>query len=281
MNRSLKVLPIGAVSIFSSLLLASPSFAATSTTSGDQPYPPPEPDEGGWFHYQYHLPEDARIRTIQGTSNGDGVCHFEDGASLAPDEDVISAQEVAYNPDTCESRIATSDAPIGGAESPPAERGDAGAEEQAEPEDTQPSSDSPEAQQTRSSGHLWSWYEDPPGIKVTEVDNRTAWSWDGSDVLSSPPPTGGETIDYFTASGWALEEQDRQNSHNSDRTTSSTYAHFRNGVFCLGITTHVHADRNAVHGEADGTLDGNWNWSRSGGCNALLSFNNQLERTQN
>lgn len=280
MKKSYKILSIGAVGILSSALMTTPSFAESSAND-EQPYSQSEPDADGWFHYEGALPADAEIHTIQGTSDGEGGCHFEDGASLAPGEDLVSTQEVAYNPETCESRLATSETPIGGEDVPPSERGVGGQEGQAELEAAQAPSEDTGAQQTRSSGHLWSWYEDPPGIKVTEVENRTTWSWDGSNVLSSPAPVGGYTIDYFSTSGWGVEEQDWQNSYNSEETTSSTYTHFRNGIFCAFITTHVYADRNTVHGQADGNLNGNWSWRKSGGCNGLLSFNSQLERTQN
>ena len=111
MKKSCKILTIGAVGILVSALMTTPSFAESSA-SDDQPYSQPEPDQDGWFHYEDSLPADAEIYTIQGTSDGEGGCHFEDSASLSPGEDLVSTQEVAYNPETCESRLATSDAPI-------------------------------------------------------------------------------------------------------------------------------------------------------------------------
>ena len=62
---------------------------------------------------------------------------------------------------------------------------------------------------------------------------------------------------------------------------SSSYAHFRNGIFCLTIDTHTYYDRNNAYGKYNGYLVGQVTWRKSGGCTGLLSFHSRLVRTLN
>ncbi|MFD0772890.1 hypothetical protein ACFQZ2_03020 [Streptomonospora algeriensis] len=270
--------------IFSVLSAGVLVATASSTASADEqgPYKPPQPNESGWIVYSEPPARSSTdVYTVQGEPDGNGTCHFQDEADLAPGESSITVDELAFNPETCESRIAA--APDSADEAAPVGEEEAAATaEAAEADETEESDESAAVQAaTRSSGYLWSWYEDPPGIKVTEAANHTTWSWNGSSVLSSPVPTGSQATRHFGTSGWSLESRNWRNVYNSWETTSSTYAHFRNNIFCATIDTHVYADRNTVNGQGDGNLHGEWNWSKSGGCNALLSFHNELERTQN
>lgn len=250
--------------------------AAPSAFAEDRPpYEPPIPDDSGWIFYTDSANRAADVHIIQGQSQKDGTCHFRNEATLLPGESTITVSELAFHPGTCRSRLALTTIPAD-------ETAPTGEEEfEATPEGAD--SEFPEADQaaTRSSGYLWSWYGDPLGLKVAEVSDSTTWSWDGSSVLSSPAPTGSQATRHFSTSGWRLEDHNWRNVYSPAQTTSSTYAHFRNDLFCVTIDTHAHADRNTVHGQADGDLQGVWSWSKSGGCDSLLSFNHRLERTLN
>lgn len=266
--------PLTKILISSALSGALVAAAAAGASAEEQaPYEPPVPDDSGWIVYTDAVVRSADVYTVQGEADEEGTCHFQDEAIVEPGESAVTVNELAFNPETCQSRLAS--APVTEDEEAPV----VGEEVEATPEDSEAADADAVPAATRSSGYLWSWYEDPPGIKVTEVANYTTWSWDGSSVLSSPAPTGSEATRHFSVSGWSLQSSNWNNVYNSAQTTSSTYAHFRNNLFCLTIDTHVHVDRNTVHGQADGNLRGVWNWSKSGGCNALLSLNNQLERT--
>ncbi|RKS08529.1 hypothetical protein DFP74_4238 [Nocardiopsis sp. Huas11] len=264
-------------SLLSGALIA---VAAASASAQEQtPYEPPTPDSSGWIVYTDVVARSADVYTVQGEAGEEGTCHFQDEASLAPGESAVTVNEVAFNPDTCQSRLAST--PVAGSEEAPAGNEETEAIREASAEAGSEAEAEAARAATRSEGYLWSWYEDPPGIKVAEVANHTTWSWNGSGVLSSPGPVGNQGTRHFSTSGWSLESHNWNNVYNSSQTTSSTYAHFRNNLFCVTIDTHVYADRNTVHGQASGNLRGVWNWSKSGGCNSLLSFNHQLERTLN
>ncbi len=93
------------------------------------------------------------------------------------------------------------------------------------------------------------------------------------------------TRDYgwYSTSGWGLKENNffcrYENSQTQVR--SSSYAHFKNGIFCAFIDTHTYYDRNNAYGKANGYLVGTVNAYKKGGCTGLLSFHTQLRRTLN
>lgn len=85
--------------------------------------------------------------------------------------------------------------------------------------------------------------------------------------------------------GWSLEDNNFQGSADCAKVRSSSFAHFRNGIFCAAVffppfaffPTHTRYDRNTVEGYADGTSGYFYNWSKSGGCSSLLAFRHRIE----
>jgi len=62
---------------------------------------------------------------------------------------------------------------------------------------------------------------------------------------------------------------------------STSFVHFKNGVFCFFTDTHVYYDRNHAIGYGDGRLVGRWRVTKSGACSGLLSVHNRTARTMN
>lgn len=235
----------------------------------------------GWTDYS-DAPADSTVETIQGTSDGAGGCILNLSASLSPGQDYTRADEIAFNSSTCQSKIAFS-------------HGSTAPAEPAEPTDTTTSSsglvpttsssskitastDATLATTYRSIGYMKSWYQDPVGLVVNSVKDTTDWYW---NRICATGRYGSYYYTWYSPSGWQLKENNFQNYYTCYQTTVSSYAHFRNGIFCFTIDTHTYYDRNTVHGRYDGWLLGNVYAYKSGGCTSLLSFHYALRRTYN
>jgi hypothetical protein len=131
-----------------------------------------------------------------------------------------------------------------------------------------------------SKGYHKSYFEDPPGIDVNSVRNDVDWVWNGSRVSNG---ICAYHYGWFSASGWGLHENNFFCRYESSQTQlrSSSYAHFKNGIFCAFIDTHTYYERNNAYGKANGNLVGTVNWRKTGGCTGLLSFHHFLRRTLN
>ena len=93
---------------------------------------------------------------------------------------------------------------------------------------------------------------------------------------------GGQTLTWFSPSGWSLVSNSWQNTFNCSATTSASTVLYRNGIFCAFVTTWASYNPNRVQGLQNGTLLGTWNDSVFGSvCVNLLRFRMQLTRTQN
>ena len=130
-----------------------------------------------------------------------------------------------------------------------------------------------------SAGYMKSWYQDPVGLVVNSVQNGTDWHWTGGCVIA--PVYGSYRYTWFSPSGWSLQGNNWTNVYSCAMSTSSSYVHFHNGIFCLFQSTDTYYNRNTVNGLANGTLAGSIHAVKSGGCIGLLSFHYTLRRTLN
>jgi hypothetical protein len=236
-----------------------------------------EAQDDGWIHYRVPVIAGAEEVTLQGSFNQFGECEIPLDSALAPTSSVSTVDEIAHNPETC-----TSKALLGTTDTADEQPNDAEKEEgDSKTEVGSGTQGDIGIQAVRSAGYFKSYYEDPPQIDVTSVTNSTEWSWSGKAVLSSPVPRGGYSYGWYSPSGWGKKENDWSNVYNSTQTTSSSFVHYKNGVFCWPWDTHNTYNRNTVHGRKDGYLLGSVKANKSGGCTKLLSFHTKLKRTKN
>lgn len=232
-------------------------------------------------------PPGAVVQTVQGTSDGQGGCTLDFSAELAPGQTAARADEVAFDETTCQSQVAFTydanaapEAPIGGdadvSESGPVP---SPAEAAATARGATVKAPAPAPAPQRSAGYMKSWYQDPIALVVNSVQNATDWHWDGTCVVA--PVFGSYRYTWFSTSGWVLQQNNWQNTFNCTQSTSSSYVHFHNGIFCAFIATDTYYNRNTVHGKFNGTLTGNVSATKAGGCIRLLSFHWSLRRTLN
>ncbi|HXO38090.1 MAG TPA: hypothetical protein VN872_05610 [Candidatus Acidoferrum sp.] len=133
----------------------------------------------------------------------------------------------------------------------------------------------------QSAGFLKTWWIDPISITVNSVQNSTTWRWSGAGHCVTGI-LGGQTLTWFSPSGWSLVSDSWQNTFNCSATTSASTVLYRNGIFCAFFTTWASYNPNKVQGLQNGTLFGTWNDSVFGTvCVNLLRFRMQLTRTQN
>lgn len=131
---------------------------------------------------------------------------------------------------------------------------------------------------TKSSGWYRTWYQDPPGIDVTWARSTVTWNWNN---ISTSTVTCGHAWGWYSPSGWSRTDQGQACSNPSTGAQSETYGRFRNGLFCATIDTINYHWPTYVFGRKNGSLVGQQNSSKFGGCTGLLSFRHQLVRTLN
>jgi hypothetical protein len=142
---------------------------------------------------------------------------------------------------------------------------------------------------TRYGGaRLNAWFEDPPGLHVTETRSSVYWTWNGTNAFFDPPdtnPDGGglgcfASSSHLSASFWVRTGYDvncNKPSHR-DYVETATFASFANGIFCAGFNTYTEFNRARVRGWDDGHMQGLTHWEKSGVCHNLLSFHSQIIR---
>jgi hypothetical protein len=129
-----------------------------------------------------------------------------------------------------------------------------------------------------SAGYHKSYFEDPPGIDVNSVRNDVDWRWNGVRVSD-----GFCEWHHGWFAGWERREHNFFCRYENEQRQlrSSSFVHYRNGIFCLTIDAHTWYERNNAYGRRNGDLVGTVNWRKEGGCVGLLSFHHFLRRTLN
>ena len=224
-------------------------------------------------------PAGSIIETLRGTKDLAGNCNFKINMTLAPGEPAVQGDQLRIDVANCVTEIAVTRGDLAVAAIPPAES--ATATDQGNPVGGSGGStgDVVPLAYVESRGHLRTYWEDPVGLDVNGVKNTVDWKWNGVNCLS--PGWGSYAYDWYSPSGWALKDNNWQNVYDCSRQTSSSYVHYRNGLFCLTIDTHTYYDRNTIRGRWDGYLLAEWNTWNSGGCTGLLSFHYNFRRDLN
>jgi hypothetical protein len=233
---------------------------------------------------QAQLVDPIRI-TIQG-QHIIGGCQYEGEVVVRPGQPAVEQHEVLEDPTTC-TLMMEQGTPVDG-NGPHSDRtGHATLSVSNEAMGAQPvSTFSAAAATTHSAGYSKTWVEDPPGIDVNYVENEIDWYWDDPYLTPGATETCTATYDWFWQSGWGLHENNFQCNFNTPDypqtwIDSTSYVHYKNGVFCGFTDTHVYYDRNHAVGYGNGNLVGRWNVRKSGFCSGALSVHNRTERTMN
>jgi hypothetical protein len=214
---------------------------------------------------------------IQGQRVGPDRCQYTSTLELAPGEPAVREDVITVDDASCTMRVQRG-VPADLAEAAP----EPGMSEQSGSAVAKERGAFVRARTlaTHSHGYHKSYYEDPVQLDVNSVRNDVDWTWNGSSV------SGGSCSYHYgwlSGSGWGLKENNffcrYENSQTQVR--SSSYAHFKNGIFCAFIDTHTYYDRNNAYGKSNGNLVGTISASKSGGCTGLLSFHHLLRRTLN
>lgn len=136
----------------------------------------------GWIEYESKVPAGTPTFVVQGRRLAGGGCALSGGGVLQPGQAAVETHELAFNPSTCESEMAhliLSPADLRAREV-------AEAQQQGPSESTSESSGWVPAQRltpgpvsgqpsllAARSGYSRTYYEDPPGLDVTSVQNST------------------------------------------------------------------------------------------------------------
>jgi hypothetical protein len=215
---------------------------------------------------------------LAGQRVGPNTCRWELGLALAPGQAALREDVTLVDDATCTLRVQRG---------VPTEEGEAEDARnmsfrsgQARADTGRAPAGAARALATHSKGYHKSYYEDPVKLDVNSVRNDVDWYWNGSSVSSG---LCSYSYGWLSGSGWSLKENNFFCRYEDSQRLlrSSSYAHFRNGVFCFTIDTHTYYDRNNAYGRRDGYLLGTVSASKSGGCTALLSFGHVLKRTLN
>lgn len=197
----------------------------------------------------------------EGVRLSDGGCKFIGNATLQKGESKTEL-ELAYDPDTCRSLVE-----IGTLISDEFVHSPDQIETEAKVISKTPGSDvvvtemlgsdEVQAASAASKAILHSWYEDPVGIDLNNVENSVEWHPDGSCAWPS-----GEwaivtvSLSWFPYSGWYKVSDSHVATFSCGGVSIETTAHFRNDVFCvLSDDTFADYEPNKVTGLPNGNAD--------------------------
>jgi hypothetical protein len=218
-----------------------------------------------------------------------GGCQYEATVTVLPGQPAVEQHEVSEDPATC-TMVMEQGIPVGaGSEQTDSDMTTLNDAQTVTTPERAPGFADTAASTTHSAGYSRTWLEDPcpaPCLVVTVVQNAIDWYWDdpyitpGSEVICPPE------YDWAWQTGWGLHENNAQCNLNQPEypTTwadSTSYVHFKNGIFCGFTDTHVYYNRNHAYGYGDGRLVGRWQVTKSGTCSGLLSVHNRTARTRN
>jgi hypothetical protein len=222
----------------------------------------------------------ATTVTVRGRHLAAGGCRYSGTAVVHPGQAAVQQDEVAENPATCTMTLVQGTPANVDAANPSGtvtKTVHANATRGTAPQSTRSLSS---IAATNSAGYSKTRFEDPVGIDVNSVRNNVSWTWNGSSVSNG---SCSANYGWLSGDGWGLHENNFYCRYDGSPTQvdSSSYAHFKNGIFCVGFDTDVYYNRNHAYGRRNGDLVGAWNTSKSGPCSGLLSVHNQTVRTQN
>lgn len=244
-------------------------MVAANPVSADEPA---QSAPGAWVEMGAP-PPDSEVRTFQGERGPAGGCDFDIEITLAPDEDVVRADEVGRNLATCEVKVA-----VRKNEAVPAPTGKQAGVTETKRETTAPAGQVGIQAYTHSVGYMRTWWTDPPGAVVNWVENGVRWYWDGNCALGE---SWWQYLGWLQATGWRKLSEDYDTWANCTESVSSSKVRYRNQIFCAFIDTYADYDRNTVRGRWNGWLVGETNSWVSGGCSSWLTRHWELKRTKN
>jgi hypothetical protein len=216
---------------------------------------------------------DATTTRLRGDATGDGGCVFTiPQLSLAPDQSIIEARQVATNFTDCTTTVeigtpvTEDDRPEGGTfDSDPARSLGAARDGDAQ------------INAVSSSGYYRVWWEDVINIRVHEVKTNISWTWDGICVTAS---SGSANYWWLSGTGWSKDSSSSTISRACSSARVFTDAVYKNGAFCWPGTVWSHYDNVTARGTSDGSLIG-WvdsTWTTYPFACPTLHFHTQLVR---
>jgi hypothetical protein len=229
--------------------------------------------------------EEATRRTVRGVPI-DGGCQFSGQETAGNDPRPVLERSVALDTTTCAMVVERGYVPAehvekvsDGAHEAGAAPGVSSSTEYGTPASEQDAGTDEAGIMLTRRREAWhrTWWRDPPGIVVNSVKTNVRWTYDWSCTSN-----GNYWTDYtwFSGSGWSKQASNTQIFNGCIAQTTSSYAHFRNGIFCFTIDTHAYYDRTVISGRIDGSYLMSWNTWVSGGCTSLLSFQRSHGFTQ-
>jgi hypothetical protein len=219
--------------------------------------------------------------TVHGDRVAPGVCKYTTTLQLAPGEQAVRQDSIAIDDSSCTMTVqrGTPSDVVDDVAGPGFSEKQGGAAP-ASAATARRSVRAVAASAVHSAGYYKSYYEDPVGIDVNSVRNNVDWYWNGSYVYNG---YCSYHYGWYSTSGWGLKDNNFFCRYENYQTQvrSSSYVHFKNGIFCAFIDTHTYYDRNNAYGKYNGYLVGTVNAYKQGGCTSLLSFHTLLRRTLN
>jgi len=121
------------------------------------------------------------------------------------------------------------------------------------------------------SGNFMTTWWDPIDIAVNWVQDTISFNYNGSVVTSY---SGSDNRWWLSETGWFEASHRIGDSYGPGKSSATvwTESHMQNNTFCLGQTTNVYYQDNAVYGYGDGTISGETNTWDDGGCADWLHY---------
>jgi len=228
----------------------------------------------GVIHYEQDEVLASPLRYVkQGERLTNGGCRFEWSGAISETESPLVDHELAFDPTTCSSLRERGELLEPGTSSFDSTTGDSNAT--SDPEETAPANT-----YGRWRAYIHSWWEDPPQLDVSKVENTIEWAPDGSCAApSGSNPTWSYRLYWLKETGWGPESHEWTRGATCERVISGSDATFRNDAFCDTLvgpfvdprdTRTYH--RQSVSGDAEASYRFTISGDKSGGCASLLAF---------
>jgi hypothetical protein len=199
---------------------------------------------------------------VDGVRNASGECIVSDGAWMSASSAPVIQEEVAFDPVTCQSLVATGHPLIspGPGTAPNGSLSGSGGMRSA---DSSTAGD-PE-------GYVHAWVQDPTHIlHVNDVWDEINWTPAGG-CADAGGWTGKWYLQWFGEDGWYVKSNQSGFAPSCYSVVAASTVNFENDVFCL-TTDNAYYEPVQIQGYANGEWYASWYLAVSGGCSGLLGF---------
>jgi hypothetical protein len=220
----------------------------------------------------------SQLRIVSGVRQLDGSCWFEGELRASPSTPAVGQEEIAYDPDTCQSLVRYGE--LRSASEPSAESATATTQSEVSSDSESaslglvPSEKNAVLYQRQLASGYTAW-EDPFQLDVNKSKNEVNWR-PSRYCAGARSSDVNMYLSWRSGTGWYKEYRDWIRYSNCERVASTTHSSFENPTFCAANVTNTWYLPNRVWGLPAANAVHGWEAGKSGGCTDLLHLEHKL-----